>query len=216
MSLHRHPHIQQEVAKALDQYGTGGHGARALAGTTFIHKELERRIAAFKNAEIYLLEPNNAMRSIAQRKLQKTNTYFLNTPFEEYQPSKTFDMILCVHALYLMPSSKQLIPKFRELMHNQSTLMICDIGQVINVKDWTIYLFKENLKTHGLLKTIQFWRVASEIKVANRTIEKQQRNSGLWSHTLEEFQEWFSEYYKVPTAFSCYRGCSNFLVCELP
>ena len=51
LSLHRHPHIQQAVAKALNQYGTGGHGARALAGTTFIHKELERRIATFKNAE---------------------------------------------------------------------------------------------------------------------------------------------------------------------
>lgn len=171
---------------------------------------------AFPNVEIHLLEPNDAMRAIAQQKLQKIKIHFVSTSFEQYQSPQSFDVVLCIHALYLMPQSKQLIPKFKDLMHAQSLLLICDIGQVINVRDWTIYLFRENLKKHGLLKTIQFWRLASEIKVANRAIEKQQRGSTLWSHTLEEFKEWFSEYYNILTAFNCYRGCSNFLVCELP
>ncbi len=51
LSLHKHLHIQEQVAQTLEQYGTGGHGVRVLAGTTVVHKELERRIAAFKSAE---------------------------------------------------------------------------------------------------------------------------------------------------------------------
>jgi len=51
LSLHKHPHIKQEVEKALEWYGTGGHGVRSLAGSTAIHEKLERKIASFKNAE---------------------------------------------------------------------------------------------------------------------------------------------------------------------
>ena len=51
LSLHKHPHIETATKKSLEQFGSGGHGARLLAGTTSIHRQLERKISTFKGTE---------------------------------------------------------------------------------------------------------------------------------------------------------------------
>lgn len=51
LGLIRHPAIDQAAKQAVDQYGTGTHGVRLLAGTLTIHNQLEKRIAAFKNTD---------------------------------------------------------------------------------------------------------------------------------------------------------------------
>lgn len=51
LGLIRHPSIDQAAKKAVDQYGTGTHGVRLLAGTVTIHNQLEERIAAFKDTD---------------------------------------------------------------------------------------------------------------------------------------------------------------------
>lgn len=51
LGLIRHPAIDQAAKRAVDQYGTGTHGVRLLAGTLTIHNELEDRLAAFKKAD---------------------------------------------------------------------------------------------------------------------------------------------------------------------
>lgn len=51
LGLVGHPRINQAARQAIDEYGTGTHGVRSLAGSLSIHQELEETIAAFKNAE---------------------------------------------------------------------------------------------------------------------------------------------------------------------
>jgi 8-amino-7-oxononanoate synthase len=51
LGLIGHPKINAAARQAVDQYGTGTHGVRTLAGSLKIHKELEETIAEFKNAE---------------------------------------------------------------------------------------------------------------------------------------------------------------------
>lgn len=51
LGLVGHPKINQAAQKAIDQYGTGTHGVRTLAGSLKLHKELEETIASFKHAE---------------------------------------------------------------------------------------------------------------------------------------------------------------------
>ena len=51
LSLHKHPHIEIAGKKALEKYGSGGHGVRLLAGTTDIHRQLELKISDFKSTE---------------------------------------------------------------------------------------------------------------------------------------------------------------------
>ena len=51
LGLIGHPRINAAAKKAVDQYGTGTHGVRSLAGTLFVHRELEETIANFKQTE---------------------------------------------------------------------------------------------------------------------------------------------------------------------
>jgi 8-amino-7-oxononanoate synthase len=51
LGLNNHPKINQAAKEAIEIYGTGTHGARLLAGTLTIHKQLEKRIANIKGAE---------------------------------------------------------------------------------------------------------------------------------------------------------------------
>lgn len=51
LGLIGHPRINAAAKAAVDQYGTGTHGVRTLAGSLDLHRELEETIAAFKGAE---------------------------------------------------------------------------------------------------------------------------------------------------------------------
>ncbi len=51
LDLLGHPKINAAAKKALEEFGTGTHGVRFLTGTTKIHVELEKKIAAFKKTE---------------------------------------------------------------------------------------------------------------------------------------------------------------------
>lgn len=51
LGLVGHPRINQAAKDAVDQYGSGTHGVRTLAGSLKLHNELEETIAAFKKAE---------------------------------------------------------------------------------------------------------------------------------------------------------------------
>jgi 8-amino-7-oxononanoate synthase len=51
LGLIGHPRINAAAKAAVDQYGTGTHGVRTLAGSLAIHNELEETIAAFKHRE---------------------------------------------------------------------------------------------------------------------------------------------------------------------
>ena len=51
LGLIGHQAIDRAAIEAIEQYGTGTHGVRLLAGTLTIHNELEDRIARFKKAD---------------------------------------------------------------------------------------------------------------------------------------------------------------------
>lgn len=51
LGLIGHPAIDRAAKEAVDQFGTGTHGVRLLAGTLTVHNELEERLAQFKQAD---------------------------------------------------------------------------------------------------------------------------------------------------------------------
>lgn len=51
LGLVGHPKINAAAKQAIDQYGTGTHGVRSLAGSLNLHSALEETIADFKGAE---------------------------------------------------------------------------------------------------------------------------------------------------------------------
>jgi glycine C-acetyltransferase len=54
LGLVGHPRINAAAKQAVEQYGTGTHGVRFLAGSLTLHNELEETIAEFKGAEAAL------------------------------------------------------------------------------------------------------------------------------------------------------------------
>ena len=51
LGLLGHPHLKKTAIDTIDEFGTGHHGVRLLAGTTTVHRELERKLAEFMQAE---------------------------------------------------------------------------------------------------------------------------------------------------------------------
>lgn len=51
LGLVGHPRINAAAKKAIDEFGTGTHGVRTLAGTLTVHQALEETIAHFKGTE---------------------------------------------------------------------------------------------------------------------------------------------------------------------
>lgn len=51
LGLANHPQTVQAAKKYIDQYGVGPAAVRSIAGTTDLHLELEKRLAAFKGVE---------------------------------------------------------------------------------------------------------------------------------------------------------------------
>ena len=49
------PRVIDAARKALEKYGTGSGGSRLVSGSSDLHKELEERIADFKNTEAAIL-----------------------------------------------------------------------------------------------------------------------------------------------------------------
>jgi 8-amino-7-oxononanoate synthase len=55
LGLANHPYIIDKVRRALDEYGYGSAASRLLSGGTDLHKELEKRVARFKDTESALV-----------------------------------------------------------------------------------------------------------------------------------------------------------------
>jgi len=51
LGLINHPKINEAAKKAIDEFSTGTHGVRLLAGTTKLHNLLEEKISRFKGRE---------------------------------------------------------------------------------------------------------------------------------------------------------------------
>jgi 8-amino-7-oxononanoate synthase len=55
LGLSTHPHVIGRAKKAIDEYGFGSAASRLLSGGSILHKELENKIAQFKNTKAALL-----------------------------------------------------------------------------------------------------------------------------------------------------------------
>ena len=55
LGLSRHPSVRQSAVKAVQDFGTSASAARLLAGSSPIHRQLEKSLASWKSTEQALL-----------------------------------------------------------------------------------------------------------------------------------------------------------------
>lgn len=163
-------------------------------------------------AKIDIIEPSFEMLEIAQKKLEEKECTFYHVDFQNFQELKTYDLIVCIHALYLMKDSEKLVSKFQKFMNEDSKLIICDVGQEMNISKWTTHLFFTNIKKHGIIQTIKILLSGKDVRKSNKEIQRKQRSGEIWKHTLKEFKGKFSEGYNVIEEQTCFLNCSNLLV----
>lgn len=65
LGLNGHPAVNRAAKEAIERYGTGTQGVRLLAGTLDLHKELEARIAAFKETQAALVFSSGYMANVS-------------------------------------------------------------------------------------------------------------------------------------------------------
>ncbi len=65
LGLLNDPRLVSAAVKALTTYGTGACGVRLLTGTTSLHRELEKRIAQFKNTEEAIVYSSGFLTNLA-------------------------------------------------------------------------------------------------------------------------------------------------------
>jgi len=65
LGLIGHPHIERSTIDAVKKYGTGTGGARMLAGTNQLHRQLELKLAAFKGKEAAITCTSGYMANLA-------------------------------------------------------------------------------------------------------------------------------------------------------
>jgi glycine C-acetyltransferase len=65
LDLIGHPKIDAAAKAAIDEFSSGTHGVRILAGTTCLHDELEEKIAAFKGTEAAIVFSSGYVTNLA-------------------------------------------------------------------------------------------------------------------------------------------------------
>ncbi len=65
LGLIGHPKIDAAAKAAIDEFSSGTHGVRVLAGTTRLHDELEEKIAAFNGAEAAIVFSSGYVTNLA-------------------------------------------------------------------------------------------------------------------------------------------------------
>jgi 8-amino-7-oxononanoate synthase len=68
LGLIGHPEVDQAAKDAIDVYGAGAHGVRLVAGTSELHRRLERELARFVSADDALVFSSGYMANVATLK----------------------------------------------------------------------------------------------------------------------------------------------------
>jgi ubiquinone/menaquinone biosynthesis C-methylase UbiE len=131
-------------------------------------------------------------------------------------PAHSFDLIVCVNALYAISPQRDLLKKMRSWLKPNGRLFVIDFGRRQKTLDWTIYVFMESVKSFRFLRYLRALVSAREVLKQNRQTTKGQESGRYWLHSTREFQSSLMECgFNVQEAFPCYRGYCDCAVCTV-
>lgn len=130
-------------------------------------------------------------------------------------PNYSQDLIICVNALYAMPSPQAMLRRIRRLLKPDGKFFIIDFGREMNLSRWSAYLFGILLRRRGFFGAIAwFWRYRGVLK-QNLIGARAQRQGNYWLHSSEQFAHaleingWYIE-----ELTKCYLGDCDLAVCR--
>jgi len=167
------------------------------------------------------VDSDDAMVRAAARKAraaQLPNMQFMRKDVEEIEfTGGLLDFAAAIHCMYAFPDPAGFVGNLFRWMRSGGVVFACDPGRVINVADWSAYLFAERRKRAGLTGALSlFWKGRAAL-TQNRSIRCAQQRGDYWTHNHEAFREVFtSAGFRILRSETVYRGCSDLIVCEKP
>lgn len=131
--------------------------------------------------------------------------------------ANSFDLLICVNALYAITPPELVLRKFKELVKPGGTIFLIDFGRRQDVVDWGFYLFKEIAKKNGVLTAAKEVLSLRNVTRENSNTTRGQQSGDYWEHSTRDFKRALENTgFEIEDLGTCYRGYSDMAICRLP
>lgn len=175
--------------------------------------------AARPDANYVHVDFDEKMNDAAIRKYQEAGVKNIQLVTEYVQdcefPDNEFDLIMCVNALYAISPQEEILRKARRWLKPDGRIFLIDFGRKQRTLDWTIYLFRESMKSHQAGEYVKALINSREVLKQNRKTSKGQGTGRYWLHTTSEFGDALKACgFDVDELYACYRGYADLAICK--
>lgn len=127
----------------------------------------------------------------------------------------SFDVIVCVNALYAFPNRTQVLADMKRWLKPTGRLFIIDFGRKQKSVDWAIYMFREAIKARRFREAVRTFVESREVLRQNRRSTRGQKSGRYWLHSTEEFGHYLTQAgFTVEELASCYRDYADMAICS--
>lgn len=171
------------------------------------------------NARFTHLDFDPKMNKIARNKYSKgglANVTLVEQPAQQavFEPA-TFDLIVCINALYAISPQTQMLRKIRQWLTSDGLFFVIDFGRKQRTIDWMIYLFRESMKNHQVGTYAKALIESREVIKQNRRSAKGQSTGRYWTHSTSQFGRVLSDCgFAIDELYTCYRGYADLAICR--
>ena len=128
---------------------------------------------------------------------------------------ETFDLIICVNALYAISPQEAVLRKARRWLRPDGVFIVIDFGRRNRMIDWSWYLLSNLVKEHGVVECAKFLVKSVEIIRQNNRGSKNQEDGSYWLHSTQEFGKALQEAeFHVDELRPCYRDYCDLAICR--
>lgn len=171
------------------------------------------------DASYYHIDIDGRMIESARRKYQAIGLSDVKIVHEKVHnvrfPSDTFDVILCVNALYAFTPQAQVLANMRAWLKPGGKLFLIDFGRRQRTLEWALYMFREAVRARMVGEYAKAFLEGKEVLKQNRRSTKGQESGRYWLHSTEEFGAVLREAgFTVEELTSCYRDYADMAVCS--
>ncbi|MCZ6854818.1 MAG: class I SAM-dependent methyltransferase [Gammaproteobacteria bacterium] len=127
----------------------------------------------------------------------------------------SFDLILCVNALYAIAPQDQVLKKVRTWLKDDGRFFVIDFGRKQRTLDWAFYLFRESLKHRRVGTYVKALLQSREVIKQNRRSTKGQATGRYWTHSTSQFGDTLVKCgFEIEELTPCYRGYADLAICR--
>jgi ubiquinone/menaquinone biosynthesis C-methylase UbiE len=176
--------------------------AEDLSESTFVHVDADPEMNSVASAKFERLGLSNV--EMVQ-----------GSVFDVSFAPTSFDLILCVNALYSMNPQSEVLARVRQWLKPGGFFLVIDFGRRTKVLDWGRFILGNMIKTKGVLASVKFvWQGIETLK-QNQRGSRSQAEGIYWLHSTEEFGAALTEAgFVVEDLRTCYRGYCDLALCR--